>query len=114
MNRPAQRTLSRPNPFKPLAALSLRPPHPAAPAASPPSAMSYANNSAIPRTPPRPTRFQSASPACSAVAPIPFPSLDAEASSAPMISQEYAAAAASLSDLLMLQKSSSPDSSAED
>jgi hypothetical protein len=31
-----------------------------------------------------------------------------------MISQEYAAAAASLSDLLMLQKSSSPDSSAED
>lgn len=82
--------------------------------------MSYANNSAIPRTPPRPTRFQSSpaasSSACSAVAPIPFPSLDAayDESSPPRISPEHAAANASLTELLMLQKSASHDSTAED
>jgi hypothetical protein len=82
--------------------------------------MSYANNAAIPRTPPRPTRFQSSpaasSSACSAIAPIPFPSLDAayDESSAPRISPEHAAANASLTELLMLQKSVSHDSTAED
>jgi len=82
--------------------------------------MSYANNAAIPRTPPRPTRFQSSpaasSSACSAIAPIPFPSLDAayDESSPPRISPEHAAANASLTELLMLQKSASHDSTAED
>ena len=80
--------------------------------------MSYANNAAIPRTPPRPTRFQSSSAAsaCSAIAPIPFPSLDAayDESYASRISPEHAAANASLTELLMLQKSASHDSTAED
>ena len=81
--------------------------------------MSYANNAAIPRTPPRPTRFQSSpaasSSACSAIAPIPFPSLDAAASAGDSCSPENAAAAAALNELLMLQKSMlTPESSAED
>lgn len=72
--------------------------------------MSYANANigAPPRTPPRPTRFQSGalSPAyaCSGIAPIPFPSLDGYPSEQ-MAAATAAEAAAALADLHMLKKS---------
>jgi hypothetical protein len=73
--------------------------------------MSYANANigAPPRTPPRPTRFQAGalSPAyaCSGIAPIPFPSLDGYPSEQ-AAAVAAAEAAAALTDLQMLQKSS--------
>ena len=73
--------------------------------------MSYANANigAPPRTPPRPTRFQSgalsAAYACSGIAPIPFPSLDG-AERFPSSEQAAAEAAAALTDLHALQKNS--------